>query len=89
MTLQKQKRRASRTIAARIHKLSGQLGAIEGMVAHRRPCAEILAQVEAVRSGLGGVAAIIINDELMRLSKRKGANRQEIVKLTRVFIEQT
>lgn len=82
-------RRASRTVAARIHKLSGQLQAIERMVGTRRSCADVLAQIEAVRSGLSGVAAIIVNEELFRLARRRTIEPNDIVRLTRAFIEKT
>lgn len=82
-------RRASRTVAARIHKLSGQLDAIERMVRLKRSCPEVLAQIEAVRSGLSGVAAIIVNEELFRLGRKRTLEPRDIVRLTRTFIETT
>lgn len=82
-------RRASRTIAARINKLSGQLAAVNRMVSARRSCVEILAQIEAVRSGLASVAAIILNEELARLARRKRIDPHDILTLTKTFIEKT
>lgn len=82
-------RRASRTVAARIHKLSGQLQAIERMVGTRRSCTDVLAQIEAVRSGLASVAAIVLNEELYRISRKRTIESNDIVRLTRAFIEKT
>jgi DNA-binding FrmR family transcriptional regulator len=82
-------KRSSRTVAARIHKLSGQLSAIDGMVIAKRPCTDVLAQLEAVRAGLASVAAIIVNEELMRMLRRRNVEPSSIVRLTRTFIEKT
>jgi len=81
--------RSSRTVAARIHKLSGQLEAIDRMVLKRRPCAEVLAQIEAVRSGLAGVAAILLNEELTKMTRKKCVDPRAILALTRNFIDRT
>ncbi len=81
--------RASRTLSARIHKLSGQLDAIDHMVMRRRSCAEVLAQIEAVRSGLAGVAAILLNEELSKMIRKKHVDPRAIVALTRTIIERT
>lgn len=82
-------RRASRTVNARIHKLVGQLEAIEVMLNHRRPCADVLTQVGAVRAGLEGVAAIIFQRELERIRKNKTVTSDEIAKLTNLFSKTT
>ena len=82
-------RRASRTLAARIHKLSGQLAAINHMVSARRPCTEVLAQIEAVRSGLASVAAIVLNEELTRIARRKHVDPHDVLALTKIFIQKT
>lgn len=89
MAFTRLKKRSSRTVVARIHKLSGQLAAIDRMIGRKRPCAEVLAQIEAVRSGLAGVAAIVLNEELARMVRRKQADPRQIVNLTRTFIEKT
>lgn len=89
MPFSKREKKSSRTLAARIHKLNGQLAAIERMVVKKRSCADVLAQIEAVRSGLSGVAAIIVNEELMRMLRRRNVEPSNIVRLTRTFIEKT
>ncbi|MFH0829316.1 MAG: metal-sensing transcriptional repressor [Candidatus Kerfeldbacteria bacterium] len=82
-------KRASRTIAARINKLSGQLTAVNRMVSGRRSCVEILAQIEAVRSGLASVAAILLNEELARLARKRHIDPHDILSLTKTFIGKT
>jgi DNA-binding FrmR family transcriptional regulator len=82
-------KRSSRTLGAQIHKLCGQVSAIEHMVAEKRSCQEVLAQIEAVRSGLSGIAAIIVNEEIVRMAKRKTIESHDIVKLTRTFLDIT
>lgn len=63
-------RRASRTVNARIHRLAGQLLAIEKMLADRRNCPDVLNQIGAVRAGLEQVAVLILQKELQRPSSR-------------------
>jgi DNA-binding FrmR family transcriptional regulator len=89
MTISTKKQQSSRTVAARIHKLAGQLEAIDRMVSKKRPCAEVLAQIEAVRSGLASVAAILLNEELARMTRKKCVDPRAILALTRNFIERT
>jgi DNA-binding FrmR family transcriptional regulator len=68
----KLKKRASRTAAARLHKLSGQLSGVERMLRDRRPCRDVLTQLSAVQSGIKQVGAIVIRDEVRRTA---GSNR--------------
>lgn len=62
----KLKKRASRTVAARLHKLSGQLSGVERMLRSRRPCTDVLTQLSAVQSGIKQIGSIIIRDEVRR-----------------------
>lgn len=80
-------RRASRTVTARIHRLTGQLEAIETMLLKKRSCAEVLAQINAVRAGLEQVAAIVFEIELQKLSVRKRLQQKDIEKLTHAFTQ--
>lgn len=82
-------RRSSRTVVARLHKLNGQIVAIDRMLGQKRPCREVLEQIQAVRSGLASVAAIVMNEELGRLSHRRKLDPSDVVKLTQTFIERT
>lgn len=78
-------RRASRTVTARIHRLSGQLSAVETMLQNRRACADVLQQLIAVRAGLENVASIILQTELQKLAAKKRLTDRDIEKLTQLF----
>lgn len=80
-------RRASRTVNARIHRLTGQLTAIETMIQERRSCPEILQQLSAVRAGLETVAAIVFQTELEKQSATKRLTARDIESLTQLFIK--
>lgn len=82
-------RRASRTVTARIHRLVGQLNAIETMVVNKRSCTEILSQVAAVRAGVESVAGIVFQRELERLANSRKVTPGEIAKLTKLFSQIT
>jgi DNA-binding FrmR family transcriptional regulator len=80
-----QKYRASRTIGARVHRLTGQLAAIEKMVLRRRTCAEVLYQISAVRSGLEQVATILFEIELQKIAARRRLTKDDIDALSHAF----
>jgi DNA-binding FrmR family transcriptional regulator len=80
-----QKYPSSRTVDARLHRLVGQLQAIEKMTKERRPCAEVLYQISAVRSGLEQVAAIVFEIELQRCAAKKRLSTEDVEKLTHAF----
>ena len=48
----------------RIHKISGQIEAIERMYADKRTAAEIMQQLVAVRSSLSSLARVIVEAEV-------------------------
>ncbi len=80
-----QKYPSSRTVGARLHRLTGQLRAIEKMVHRRRKCAEILYQVSAVRAGLEQVAAILFEIELQKLTAKKKITVADVDALSHAF----
>jgi DNA-binding FrmR family transcriptional regulator len=82
-------RRASRTVTARIHRLSGQLNAVETMLRQRRTCADVLQQLSAVRAGLEQVAGIVFQTELQKLSAKKKLTSADVAKLTQLFTKTT
>lgn len=82
-------KKASRTLVARIHKLSGQLHAVEKMIQAKRPCIEILNQISAVRSGVESVAGILFQRELERLASRKRLSQSDLQKLTSMYSKTT
>ena len=59
-------KQSSRTINARIHKLTGQLQAIEEMVNTKRSCTEVLNQISAIRAGLEQLAGIVFEREIRK-----------------------
>lgn len=82
-------RRASRTVSARIHRLSGQLNAVESMLRHRRSCSDVLNQISAVRAGLEQVAVIVFQTELQKLSAKKKLTTADVQRLSHVFSKTT
>jgi DNA-binding FrmR family transcriptional regulator len=80
-----QKYPSSRTVNARLHRLVGQLQAIEKMTTNRRPCADVLYQISAVRSGLEQVAAIVFEIELQRCARKKKMLPSDVASLTHAF----
>ena len=82
-------KQASRTVTARIHRLAGQLNAIETMLQNRRTCTEVLNQISAVRAGLEQVAAIVFQIELQKLSAKKKLTALDVEKITQAFSKTT
>lgn len=82
-------RRASRTVNARIHRLAGQLNAIESMLRQRRTCSDVLNQIGAVRAGLEQVAVIVFQTELQKLAAKKRLTAADVTKLSQAFSKTT
>lgn len=82
-------RRASRTVTARIHRLSGQLDAVEAMIGRRRSCAEVLQQISAIRAGLDQVATIVFQTELQKLAAKKRLTAADVQHLSHNFSKTT
>lgn len=82
-------RRASRTVTARIHRLNGQLVAIESMLQQRRSCSDVLNQISAVRAGLEQVAVIVFQTELQKLAAKKKLTAADVDQLSQVFSKTT
>jgi DNA-binding FrmR family transcriptional regulator len=82
-------KQSSRTVTARIHRLAGQLNAIETMLQNRRTCTEVLNQISAVRAGLEQVAAIVFQTELQKLSAKKKLTALDVEKITQAFSKTT
>ena len=82
-------RRSSRTINARIHRLSGQLEAIELMIQKKRDCTDILHQISAVRAGLENVAVIVLQKELQKMGAHRSIQTDDMDALLKSFIKST
>lgn len=80
-----QKYRASRTVGARIHRLNGQIQAVEKMLQRKRSCSDVLQQISAVRAGLEQVAVLVFQRELHRLANRKRIGGSEVRSLLEAF----
>ncbi len=57
----------------RLRRIEGQIRGIEKMIADDRDCVSIVIQLAAVRSGIEGVGALILNN-CMKLCFHKGAD---------------
>jgi len=57
----------------RLKRVEGQLRGIQKMIAEDRDCVSIVVQLAAVRSGVEGVGALVLNN-CMKLCLRKGPN---------------
>jgi DNA-binding FrmR family transcriptional regulator len=57
----------------RLKRVEGQLRGIQKMIAEDRDCVSIVMQLAAVRSGVEGVGALVLNN-CMKLCFRKGAD---------------
>lgn len=55
------------------------------MVQKRRPCAEVLYQISAVRSGLEQVAAILFEIELQKIAARRRITKKDVDALSHAF----
>ena len=59
------------TLLKRLKRVEGQLRGIQKMIAEDRDCASIVMQLAAVRSGVEGVGALVLNN-CMKLCFYKG-----------------
>ena len=55
----------------RLRRIEGQIRGIEKMIADDRDCVSIVMQLAAVRSGIEGIGALVLNN-CMRLCFHKG-----------------
>jgi DNA-binding FrmR family transcriptional regulator len=60
-------------ILNRLKRIEGQVRGIQKMIAEDRDCVSIVVQLAAVRSGVEGVGALVLNN-CMKLCLRKGPN---------------
>lgn len=57
----------------RLRRIEGQIRGIEKMIADDRDCVSIVVQLAAVRSGIEGIGALVLNN-CMKLCFHKGAD---------------
>lgn len=53
-----------KAIVNRLAKAIGHLEAVKGMVENGRDCSEVLIQLAAVKSAIGGVSRVILKDHI-------------------------
>jgi DNA-binding FrmR family transcriptional regulator len=61
------------TMLRRLKRIEGQLRGIQKMLAEDRDCVSIITQLAAVRSGVEGVGALVLNN-CMRLCLLRGSD---------------
>ncbi len=61
------------TLLKRLRRLEGQIRGIEKMILDDRDCVSIVIQLAAVRSGIEGVGALVLNN-CMKLCFQKGSD---------------
>ena len=59
------------TLLKRLRRIEGQIRGIEKMIADNRDCVSIVMQLAAVRSGIEGIGALVLNN-CMRLCLYQG-----------------
>jgi DNA-binding FrmR family transcriptional regulator len=57
----------------RLRRIEGQVRGIEKMIENNRDCVSIVTQLAAVRSGVEGIGALVLNN-CMKLCFHKGPN---------------
>jgi DNA-binding FrmR family transcriptional regulator len=74
MMATKEKTDASQDVLLkRLRRIEGQIRGIEKMIADDRDCVSIVMQLAAVRSGIEGIGALVLNN-CMKLCFHKGAD---------------
>ncbi|MCH7730030.1 metal-sensing transcriptional repressor [Patescibacteria group bacterium] len=53
-------------VISRLHRIKGQIEAVERMYKARKACIEVVRQVQAARAALGRLAGILLTDEAKR-----------------------
>lgn len=82
-------RKSSRTLSARIHRINGQLQAIERMLNAKRPCSDVLNQIGAIRAGLEEVAGLVFQTELSKRLAKRRLTEKDLYELTKSFSKTT
>jgi DNA-binding FrmR family transcriptional regulator len=72
--------KASRELLLRrLKRVEGQIRGIQKMIAEDRDCVSLIVQLAAVRSGIEGAGALVLNN-YMRLCFHKGPNAESDMK---------
>jgi DNA-binding FrmR family transcriptional regulator len=66
---------SKQTLVRRLRRIEGQIRGIEKMINEDRDCVDLVIQLEAVRSGIEGIGAIVLNNcMVLCLNKDPDAN---------------
>jgi DNA-binding FrmR family transcriptional regulator len=61
------------TLLKRLRRIEGQIRGVEKMINDKRDCVSIVTQLAAVRSGIEGIGALVLNN-CIKLCLHKGPN---------------
>jgi DNA-binding FrmR family transcriptional regulator len=63
------------TLSKRLRRIEGQIRGIEKMITEDRDCVDLVIQLAAIRSGIEGIGAIVLNNCMIRcLNKEPDAD---------------
>jgi DNA-binding FrmR family transcriptional regulator len=66
---------SKQTLVRRLRRIEGQIRGIEKMINEDRDCVDLIIQLAAVRSGIEGIGAIVLNNcMVLCLNKDPNAN---------------
>jgi CsoR family transcriptional regulator, copper-sensing transcriptional repressor len=66
---------SKQTLVRRLRRIEGQIRGIEKMINEDRDCVDLVIQLAAVRSGIEGIGAIVLNNcMILCLNKDPNAN---------------
>jgi DNA-binding FrmR family transcriptional regulator len=66
---------SKQTLVKRLRRIEGQIRGIEKMINEDRDCVDLIIQLAAVRSGIEGIGAIVLNNcMVLCLNKDPNAN---------------
>lgn len=83
MAMKEKKVVSQELLVKRLKRIEGQIRGIEKMIIDNRDCVSIVMQLAAVRSGIEGIGALVLNN-CMRLCFYKGSESgNDIDSLTR------
>jgi len=81
-------------LLGRVHRIRGQIEALERALEEERGCAEVLQQIAAVRGAIGGLMAEVIEDHVhvhvaaptIRSDAERSRGATELVEALRVYL---
>ena len=71
-------------ISSRLHRINGQVTAVERMLENKRDCVEVLQQIIAARRALDRVGILILESEARECFSNKQGNGKKLKDLQKV-----